>query len=58
MSDRQLSSLSTYVYEGVRVSQLDFAPGTAAAVLTFVAALAIALLFIKTLGTRASAAEA
>jgi trehalose/maltose transport system permease protein len=55
MSDRQLSSLSTYVYEGVRVSQLDFAPGTAAAVLTFLGALAIALFFIRTLGARASA---
>jgi trehalose/maltose transport system permease protein len=52
MTDRQLDSLSTYTYEGVRVSQLNFATGTAAAVFTFVAALAIALVFIKLLGTR------
>jgi multiple sugar transport system permease protein len=52
MTDRQLDSLSTYTYEGVRVSQLNFATGTAAAVFTFVAALAIALVFIKLLGPR------
>jgi ABC-type sugar transport system permease subunit len=50
MSDRQLESLSTYVYKGVRVSQLGFAPGTAAAVLTFLGALTIALLYIRRLG--------
>jgi multiple sugar transport system permease protein len=55
MTDRQLDSLSTYVYEGVRVSQLDFAPGTAAAVFTFVSGLAIALVFIRVLGARGSA---
>ncbi len=52
MADRQLDSLSTYTFEGVRVSQLNFAPGTAAAVFTFFAALAIALVFIKVLGAR------
>jgi multiple sugar transport system permease protein len=52
MADRQLDSLSTYTFEGVRVSQLNFAPGTAAAVFTFFAALAIALVFIKLLGAR------
>ena len=52
MTDRQLDSLSTYTYEGVRISQLNFATGTAAAVVTFLAALAIALVFIKLLGTR------
>jgi trehalose/maltose transport system permease protein len=52
MTDRQLDSLSTYTYEGVRISQLNFATGTAAAVFTFLAALAIALVFIKLLGTR------
>jgi ABC-type sugar transport system permease subunit len=57
MSDRRLESLSTYVYKGVRVTQLGFATGTAAAVLTFLGALAIALLFIRGLGVR-SAAEA
>jgi trehalose/maltose transport system permease protein len=54
MSDRKLESLSTYVYEGVRVSQLDFATGTAAAVLTFLGALAIALFFIRALGVRST----
>lgn len=58
MSDRQLESLSTYVYKGVRVSQLDFAPGTAAAVLTFLGALAIALVFIRLLGARSAPGEA
>jgi len=52
MADRQLDSLSTYTFEGVRVSQLNFAPGTAAAVFTFFAAVAIALVFIKLLGAR------
>lgn len=58
MSDRELESLSTFVYKGVRVSQLEFAPGTAAAVLTFLGALAIALFFIRVLGTRTTAEEA
>jgi trehalose/maltose transport system permease protein len=52
MTDRQLDSLSTYTYEGIRISQLEFATGTAAAVFTFFAALAIALVFIRLLGTR------
>jgi trehalose/maltose transport system permease protein len=52
MTDRQLDSLSTYTYEGVRISQLNFATGTAAAVFTFMAAVAIALVFIKLLGAR------
>jgi len=49
MSDRQLESLSTYVYKGVRVSQLGFAPGAAAAVLTFLGALVIALFYMRAL---------
>jgi trehalose/maltose transport system permease protein len=52
MTQRQLDSLSTYTYEGVRISQLNFATGTAAAVFTFAAAVAIALVFIKVLGAR------
>lgn len=52
MSDRKLDSLSTYVYEGVRVSQLQFAPGTAAAVFVFVTAIAIAMVYLKGLGAR------
>jgi trehalose/maltose transport system permease protein len=52
MSDRRLDSLSTYVFEGVRVSQLQFSTGTAAAVLVFLTAILIAMVFIKGLGTR------
>jgi trehalose/maltose transport system permease protein len=55
MSDRRLESLSTYVYEGVRVSQLQFSTGTAAAVMVFVAAIAIALVYIRGFGARAFA---
>lgn len=43
MSDRGLPSLSTYVYSGVRVSQLGFARGDAAAVFVFATSIAIAL---------------
>lgn len=52
MAQRQLESLSTYVYEGVRISELNFAPGTAAAVFTFLTSLAIAVLFIRGFGAR------
>jgi trehalose/maltose transport system permease protein len=52
MSDRQLGSLSTYVFEGVRVSQLQFSTGTAAAVFVFLTSIAIALVFIKGFGAR------
>jgi trehalose/maltose transport system permease protein len=52
MSDRRLESLSTYVFEGVRVSQLQFSTGTAAAVFVFVSAIVIALVYIKGLGAR------
>jgi multiple sugar transport system permease protein len=57
MSDRQLESLSTFVYKGVRISQLNFAPGNAAAVFIFVTAFAIALFFIKVLGMQTSTEE-
>jgi trehalose/maltose transport system permease protein len=57
VSDRQLESLSTFVYKGVRVSQLMFAPGNAAAVFIFVTAFAIALFFIKVLGMQTSSEE-
>ncbi len=52
MAQRQLESISTYVYEGVRISELNFAPGTAAAVFAFVTSLAIAMLFIRGFGAR------
>ena len=54
MSDKQLESLSTYTYKAVRDSQLLFPTGNAAAVFTFLTALAIALFFIKVLGMRTS----
>jgi len=52
MSDRQLDSLSTYVFEFVRVSQADFSIGNAAAVFVFVSSIAIAFVFVKVLGAR------
>jgi trehalose/maltose transport system permease protein len=57
MGQRELQSLSTFVYEGVRISQLQFGPGNAAAVFIFVTAFLIALFFIKVLGMRTSAEE-
>jgi trehalose/maltose transport system permease protein len=57
LSDRQLESLSTFVYKGVRVSQLMFAPGNAAAVFIFVTAFLIALFFIRVLGMQTSSEE-
>jgi len=57
VSDRQLESLSTFVYKGVRISQLMFAPGNAAAVFIFVTAFAIALFFIRVLGMQTSTEE-
>jgi multiple sugar transport system permease protein len=57
MTDRQLESLSTFVYEGVRVSQLLFAQGNAAAVFIFLTAFAIAIFFIKVLGMQTSTEE-
>jgi len=52
MSDRQLDSLSTYVFEFVRVSQADFSIGNAAAVFVFVSSIVIAFVFVKILGVR------
>lgn len=52
MGSQQLNSLSTYVYEGVRISQLRFSVGNAAAVFIFLSSLAIAVFFLKGLGTR------
>jgi trehalose/maltose transport system permease protein len=57
MSDRRLESLSTYVYKAVRVTQLGFATGTAAAVLTFLGAMAIAVVFLRALRLRAAVGE-
>ncbi|MFF2300089.1 carbohydrate ABC transporter permease [Arthrobacter sp. NPDC058127] len=52
MGNRQVDSLSTYVYEGVRVSQLQFPTGSAASVFVFVSAFVIALFFVIALGLR------
>lgn len=57
MSDRQLESLSTFVYKAVRVSQLLFPIGNAAAVFIFLSAFAIAIFFIKGLGMQTSTEE-
>jgi trehalose/maltose transport system permease protein len=53
MGDRQLNSLSVYVYNGVKISQLNFSLGNAAAVFIFLSSITIAFVFIKVLGTRA-----
>ena len=50
MSDRQLESLSTYAYKTVRLSQILFNVGNAAAVFVFVTGLIIAFIFIKGFG--------
>ncbi len=57
MSNRELESLSTFVYEGVRISQLQFAQGNAASVFIFVTAFLLALFFIKVLGMQTSSEE-
>jgi multiple sugar transport system permease protein len=54
MSNRELESLSTFVYKAVRISQLQFPVGNAAAVFIFVTSFAIALFFIKVLGMQTS----
>ncbi|MDQ3926578.1 MAG: sugar ABC transporter permease [Actinomycetota bacterium] len=54
MSNRELESLSTFVYKAVRVSQLNFPVGNAAAVFVFFTALLIAIFFIKVLGMQTS----
>jgi len=57
MSNQELRSLSTFVYEGVRISQLQFGQGNAASVFIFVTAFLIAMFFIRVLGMRTSAEE-
>jgi trehalose/maltose transport system permease protein len=57
LSNRELESLSTFVYEGVRISQLQFAQGNAAAVFIFITAFLLALFFIKVLGMQTSTEE-
>ncbi len=57
MTGQQLESLSTFVYESVRISQLQFPEGNAAAVFIFVTAFLLALFFIKVLGMQTSTEE-
>jgi len=57
MAARELESLSTFVYTGVRISQLNFSVGNAAAVFIFVTAFLIAIFFIKVLGMQTSTEE-
>jgi ABC-type sugar transport system permease subunit len=57
MAQRQLDSLSTYVYTGVRISELQFAPGTAAAVFVFATSILIAAVFIAGFGVRTTDEE-
>jgi trehalose/maltose transport system permease protein len=54
MSNRELESLSTFVYTGVRISQLQFAQGNAASVFIFITAFLLALVFIKGFGMQTS----
>ncbi|WP_207956207.1 carbohydrate ABC transporter permease [Rubrobacter marinus] len=57
MAGRELESLSTFVYTGVRISQLQFSVGNAAAVFIFITAFLIAIFFIKVLGMQTSTEE-
>ena len=57
LGGQQLESLSTFVYQSVRVSQLQFPEGNAAAVFIFISALLIALFFIRVLGMQTSTEE-
>jgi len=57
ISNRELESLSTFVYKAVRVSQLNFPIGNAAAVFIFVTAFLLALFFIRVLGMQTSTEE-
>jgi trehalose/maltose transport system permease protein len=52
MAQQQLTSLSTYVYESVRISQLKVSVGNAAAIFIFLSSIFIAFLYVKVLGAR------
>ena len=51
-SDNRLESFATYIYEAVRVSELRFALGNAAAVVMFFSSMLIALVFVRFFGLR------
>jgi len=57
LSSEQLESLSTFVFKSVRISELLFAQGNAAAVFIFVTAFLIALVFIKVFGMQTGTEE-
>jgi trehalose/maltose transport system permease protein len=57
LSGQQLESLSTFVFKSVRISQLLFPEGNAAAVFIFVTAFLISLVFIKVFGMQTSTEE-
>jgi len=57
LSSEQLESLSTFVFKSVRISQLLFAQGNAAAVFIFVTAFIIALIFIRIFGMQTGTEE-
>jgi len=54
MGGRQLVSLSTYVYQNVLLSAINFGRGSAAAVFVFACALSVALVFAVILRAQAS----
>jgi trehalose/maltose transport system permease protein len=56
-SGQQLESLSTFVFTGVRISQLLFAQGNAASVFVFVTSFLIALIFVKVFGMQTATEE-
>jgi trehalose/maltose transport system permease protein len=57
LSGQQLESLSTFVFKSVRISQLLFPEGNAAAIFIFVTAFLISLVFIKVFGMQTSTEE-
>ncbi len=54
MAGRELQSLSTYVYQNVMLSQLNFGLGNAAAVFVFFGAFSVALFFVVVLRAQLS----
>ncbi len=50
MGLNQIDSLSTYVYRDIRVSELEFAHGSSAAVFIFATSILIAVVFMRSLG--------
>lgn len=57
LSNNRLESIATYIYDAVRVSELRFAVGTAAAVFMFFSAMLIALVFVRLFGLRPAGSD-